>query len=406
MIDAQYWLDAPDTRPEIFLNTLSTLNTVLADWRQQWPDCGILALLPEARQALLAPLQQACRQQAMPLLGACFPHLVTSAGFSDQGIWLLRFNTMPAHALVPALPADSVQAATQLVAALPALSALPDAGADGENACPTLFLLFDGMLPHIGSILNQLYFRFRRQLHFSGVNAGSERFQPMPCLFDGEHLYGDGVMALLLPAGTRTLVEHGFPVSRALMQATSTEGNRIDHINGKPAFSVYQEIMWSEYGVQLTHENFYDYAVHFPFGVVTMLDVLVRIPVGFNEDGSLFCVGEVPPNAMLHLLRAPALEDSQCVNRIVHRLQGSHPPARSPLFLTFYCAGRRMHFGTEASQELAALQRASGSTELAGALSLGEIDTLPGLDVPRFHNACIVCIGQAQAQITAPDTGI
>lgn len=400
MIDAQYWLDMPTpaTGPDMYRNTLSA---VLADWQQQWPACGVLALLPEAGQSLLAPLQETCRQQGIPLLGAIFPHLVTASGFADRGMWLLRFNTMPVHVFIPELVADSVQAAAQLAAALPALSAdadstaapPPEGGETDEAGRPTLFLLFDGMLPHIGSILNQLYFRFRGQLYFSGVNAGSERFQPMPCLFDAERLHGEGVIALLLPASTRTLVEHGFPVSRALMQATSTEGNRIDHIDGKPAFSVYQEIMWSEYGVQLTHDNFYDYAVHFPFGVVTMLDVLVRIPVGFNEDGSLFCVGEVPPNAMLRLLRAPALEDSQCVSRLVRRLQQAESSSRPPAFLTFYCAGRRMHFGADASRELASLQTASGSTALAGALSLGEIDTLPGLDVPRFHNACIVCIG-------------
>jgi len=35
--------------------------------------------------------------------------------------------------------------------------------------------------------------------------------------------------------------------------------------------------------------------LHFPFGIIRANhEVLVRIPVALEEDGSLFCVGEVP----------------------------------------------------------------------------------------------------------------
>jgi len=106
----------------------------------------------------------------------------------------------------------------------------------------------------------------------------------------------------------------------------------------------------------------------------------------------LICVGEVPPNSMLRVLRAPELADSACV----HDLQATLGQATqaAPL-LTFYCAGRRMHFGAEAAQELHSVAQLPGCNGVFGALSLGEIDTLEGIDYPRFHNAAVVCVAAA-----------
>lgn len=120
--------------------------------------------------------------------------------------------------------------------------------------------------------------------------------------------------------------------------------------------------------------------------------MLVRIPVAFTDDGALVCVGEIPPNNRLRLLRAPDLERSHCVTQVAQALDplGSGA-ARNPL-LTFYCAGRRMHFGADAAREIAQLKAATQSPCIFGALSLGEIDSLEDLSLPRFHNAAIVCI--------------
>lgn len=166
----------------------------------------------------------------------------------------------------------------------------------------------------------------------------------MPCLFDNDQVIGDGVLGLVLPEQVSTSA-HGYPVAKSLMQATSTVGNRIELIDGRPAMDVYRDVIAAEFGIALTPENFYDYAVHFPFGVVSALDVMVRIPVGFDPDGSIYCVGEVPNQAILRLLRAPGAESNGCIDILAGAL-----PSRNERdwLLTFYCAGRRMHFGAAA----------------------------------------------------------
>ena len=361
----------------------SGLRATLQGWKAAFPEAGLLAVLPEGEKDQIGVLQEIARSLAIPLRGAVFPALLTAQGFSTSGLILLRLDPCPPWLMLDQL---SDQNGAQFAARLAEFCHDPLATGETGDA-PTLFFIFDGLLPNINTLLNRVHERLGPRVRYAGVNAGSESFQPMPCLFDEERLIQGGSIALLLPTNFRFAVEHQYPVSKTLFRATSTTGNRIDQIDGKPALTVYQALLKSEFGVDLTPENFYQYAVHYPFGLVMALDVLVRIPVGLTPEGAIHCVGEIPPNAILKLLRAPDLEESQCVERIASRL----PAASGKSLVTFYCAGRRMHFGDAAASELHHLQSGSQSTALLGALTLGEIGTDPEMGFPEFHNAALVC---------------
>ncbi|MFV5215482.1 FIST signal transduction protein [Azonexus caeni] len=356
----------------------------LAQWLDRLhashPGTLLFALLPEAEATRVGELQALCAARSIPLLGAVFPALIDGAAFRSNGVALLPLPEATDHFLVGDLAGDPVAAARDIANALAADSA------DG-NGAKDLFLVFDSMQPNTSSLLTYLFSELGRRFRYSGVCAGSETFQPIACLFDNQRSLGHGALGIVLPPTRKICVEHAYPVAKSLMRATSTQGNRIDRIDGKPAMAVYQQVIADDYGIALTHDNFYDYAVHYPFGLVGSLEILVRIPVAFNEDGSIFCVGEVPPDSMLRLLRAPALESSACIGRLIAELGTNANP-----LLTFYCAGRRMHFGPGASEELAELQRSAGTALQLGALSLGEIATDNDLGIPEFHNAALVCL--------------
>lgn len=137
----------------------------------------------------------------------------------------------------------------------------------------------------------------------------------------------------------------------------------------------------------ITVENFYDYGVHFPFGINRTDDEpLVRIPVAVQEDGSLYCIGEVPPNTSLSLLEAVPADSVETIDTIA-----SHPQLTSgELVLNFYCAGRRLHLGKEAHTELKVLGERLKPLTIMGAVSLGEIGNSITDSHPYFHNATLV----------------
>lgn len=363
------------------------LTQILTRWQAQFPRMGICALLPEAQKQAVTVLQTVCAKQQIPLIGGIFPALVKNGEFLTVGVWLLRFDVMPFYALHADLPVDaegserkSREIAAQITTHLQ----------DQREA--TLFMLFDAMVPNIGSILDETYLQLANRVHYAGANAGSETFQAMPCVFDGQQLVNNGVLFVLLDNHKGAILEHGYHAPPHIVYATSTVGNRISQIDWRPAFEVYQELVLNQYGVQITQENFYEHAVHYPFGIVRANHhVVIRIPVMLNEDGSLFCVGEVPANSVLTLLERPIVDTQETLRVLNDGLQAMNGHCAEQALLLFYCAGRRMHLGVEtATRELQEFAQLTGAEQVAGALSLGEIggSTLHGY--PLFHNATLV----------------
>lgn len=360
---------------------------VLAAWQAAHPRMGVLALLPEAERDAVAGLQALCARCKVPLVGAVFPALIDGETFRTHGVSLLCFPTMPHVTLRADLPRDAegaAQAAGEIAADVRAHL--------GDSKEATLFLLFDARVPNIATLLDELYLGLANRVHYMGANAGSETFKPMPCLFDGERLIQDGVLALLLEPHHGAILDHGYAAPARMRMATSTEGNRIAQIDWQPAFDVYRELVRTQFGVEITPENFYEYAVHFPFGIVRAnREILVRIPVSFEADGSLVCVGEVPPNALLTLLEAPAVDSVHTLDTLAAGLAAQNGSLADDELLLFYCAGRRMHLGAEAAtRELAALAQRVQTAGIAGALSLGEIGSSTQWGYPLFHNATLV----------------
>lgn len=358
----------------------SALQQCLQHWQAEAPDDTVLALLPEDEQARLPALQQHCTALGLRLVGGVFPALIHERAFVHSGAWLLRLPRGAQARLIGDLAADAGSAAAQLAQVIQA--ARPQPGA-------TLFMIFDAMLPHIASVLDELYLALADMVRYLGVNAGSESFQPMPCVFDNQQRLGNAVLCVLLPPGLQSALAHGYLSPADPVSVTASTGNRIASIDWQPAFEVYRQRVAQQYGVELNRDNFYQHAVHFPFGIALANgETLVRIPVALDPDGTIHCVGEVPEYAMLTLLQGPPPDAPQTIQTIAQEL------ARTPesgALLGFYCAGRRMHLGPAAECELAALSALAGDAPLAGALSLGEVGEQRNSSYPHFHNGALIC---------------
>jgi len=364
------------------------IKETLASWQAECPDMGVLALVPESAKDQVGQLQRICTAAGIRLAGGVFPELIVDGHFCREGCWLMRMDTVPLVLLQGNLPVDEdgvSQACEEMIGSIrPIISSCNDE--------MTLLLLFDALVPNVASYLDQLYLRLANRVHYAGGNAGSETFQPMPCLFDNEQVVGNGVLAVLLKHHHGALLEHGYALPEHAYTATATDGNRISHIDWKPAFEVYCELVRTQYGVEITRDNFYQYAVHFPFGIVRANhNVLVRIPVALGDDGSLFCIGEVPPHSMLTLLQAPEPGSHHTVDALLQGVSQLNGGTAGENMLLFYCAGRRMHMGvTPAETEVKDLLVRSGATQVVGALSLGEIGSSTVKGYPLFHNATLV----------------
>jgi hypothetical protein len=379
-----------DQMKPVLWKTLATvspqeIDAALQSWDGLPPGSGLLALVCEQEHGAVAMLQQGARTRDIPLVGAVVPGVIAGGRLQRHGALLLTLSPATQWEILP-LPRTG---ATTNEMALQALADFTDrhaAAAGGD----TLLLLIDAMTPDIASLLNRLYLDIGDQVSYAGSSVGSETFQSVPCLFDHEVFVQDAVLALLLHAHPGATMAHHYRGSDDLRVATATVGNRIRTIDGRPAFEVYRELMASEYGIPLEQDNFYRYAVHFPFALNRAQgEPLVRIPVATADDGSVFCSGEVPENALLSIVRAVEAGDLATA----HEVGGHVRSLGSTGVLGFYCAGRLMHLGEEAAiAELQALAGILAPAPLFGALSLGEIGCVGQQRYPAFHNATLVAI--------------
>ena len=252
-----------------------------------------------------------------------------------------------------------------------------------------MMLLVDATIADVASILARLYMEVGDQVNYAGVCVGSETFEPVPCLFDVEAFQGRAILALLLPEHPGATLAHGYRGNDALWVATATQGSKVETIEGRPAFEVYQELLSAEYGIQLDRENFYRHAVHFPFAINRAQgEALVRIPVQVCEDGSVHCSGEIAENALLSVVRAVEPGNPRTAAEV--GAAASSDAAGS--LLTFYCAGRYMHLDQgAATKELEVLRNEVAPLPVVGALCLGEIGS-GHQQYPVFHNATITAL--------------
>ncbi|WP_232368490.1 FIST signal transduction protein [Azospira inquinata] len=373
-------------RDGVYLEQLSEASVLaaLAAWGGGVAgDFHVLALVPEGERERVPLLQEACRQAGVVLAGGVFPQLLVDRELVGQGVVLLRIQGAPAPLLVEQV------SRTEAVEPLAARLADYVESGLGEEEEGALFCIFDGLVPNISTHLDAWYLALADRVRYFGVNGGSESFTPMPCLFDGERCLADGVLLQLLPRHPGAFLEHCYGVPEQVITATSAQGNRIVQIDWQPALERYREIMARQYGVAIDRDNFYQHAVHFPFGILRADgEVLVRIPVGLDDKGAIVCVGEIPPYAVLTLLDARQCGDAAAA--LARDLAQEPGMAAEPLVL-FYCAGRRMHLGSAAmAEEIGEVAQLTGHRRLLGALSLGEIGASARGGYPLFHNATLV----------------
>jgi hypothetical protein len=354
---------------------------------------GVLALLPENEKSAAAILQNAANSQGMPMAGAIFPALVKDDAFLTTGAWLICFDEMPKTWLYADLTPDPTDTAKFVDAFADSFSEYLDTFEDEDNI--TLFMIFDSLVSNIGTILDAFYARLADRVNYLGANGGSETFQPMPCLFDNNKIVNNGMLAMALLGHKGGILEHGYKEPEKIIHATSTEGNCITNIDWKPAFDVYSSFMLEEYKVEITRENFYEHSVHFPFGIMRANhSVIVRIPVALSDNGSLFCIGEVPPNSLLTLLRATEANSVYTIETLYKGLCSINTEAElnNSNLLLFFCAGRYLHLGEDAAiKELSYFKTLTKAAQVVGAKSLGEIGpSAHHNSYPVFHNAVLV----------------
>lgn len=302
----------------------------------------------------------------VPVFGGTFPSIIHQGRRLDHGTMVVGLADTVTVAVVSDLSKHGE-----------AMDAQVRRQCESITASPSLITLVDGLAKHIERFVESLYSLIGPRRDIVGCGAGSLDFIQKPCLFTNHGLIKDAAIVIGLPFTLSRGVQHGWEILDGPYLVTGSHGHVLETLNYQPAFDVYLERVEAASGLRFADHDFFSIAKTYPFGIERLDgELLVRDPI--RLDGrTLVCVGEVPENAIVYILKGQAGRLVDSAGAAASEARGAYNAGRSngtPSALVFDCISRVLFLATEFDRELDAISRGLGTLHHAfGALTLGEI---------------------------------
>jgi len=337
------------------------------------PSVGFLFASPA--HDLGRALRAAREASRASVIGCSTAGEITERGLTHGGLALLLVasDTITAHAgFSLGLRSDARSVADRLDHGL---AEAGKAAANDGRPHLTSVVLADGLAGTGERLVDDLHGRAVKGAQIVGGAAGDEgKFQSTVVGADTQAAR-DAVAALHVFDATRwgVGVNHGLRPTTARMRVTRATGNVVHELDGRPAFSAYQEHAATR-GVDLARERASPYLIGNELGVHSFDKIeRVRAPLRAGSDGSLSCAAEIPtgsmvsildgdPDSMIHAARAAATEAKHSLGE-----------RRAAGVLLFDCVCRGMILKSKFQRELEAVRSTFGDVPVAGFLTYGEI---------------------------------
>jgi len=244
----------------------------------------------------------------------------------------------------------------------------------GENLQKTILVFVDGLSSGVEAFKEEIFNNIGLKHNYIGGGSGSLTFERHASIISNKGLLLDsGVLAVLdVPSGVG--VAHGWQAVSEAMKVTEVDRNKIISLNWKPAFSVYQEVVEKLSNRLFSEEDFFSISKGFPFGISKVgTEMVVRDPIGIDKQGCIVCVGEVPQNAFVHILKGESLSLIEGARTAKKRAEEAFEQTiideENGVTLFIDCISRVLFLEDDFQKELDIVS----DERMIGALTLGEI---------------------------------
>jgi hypothetical protein len=358
--------------------TVDQLRAMVAEFEQQPDIRSILIFACDANGFTPHNTDTILKETGLTVFGGLFPQIIYGGSNFSRGTLIVGFWQLPQILVIPGLsdPGGDYEAVI-------------DDLYDASRPDKTMFVWVDGLSSRISTLIESLFNIFGLEQNYIGGGAGSLNFEQKPCLFTNNGLLEDCAVLALLDIESGIGVSHGWESVSGPFRVTAADSNVIQALDWEPAFQVYQRVVEDASGTAVTHENFFERAKGYPFGISRLgAEYIVRDPIVVNEDGSLVCVGEVPVESYVDILNGSTQSLVAASSQARRLAEESYTGPNSDSLIIFIdCISRVLYLQEDFDQELGAVYTAGD--RMVGALTLGEIAN-SGRDYLEFYNKTAV----------------
>ena len=335
---------------------------------------AVLIMACDANEFTKEKIDPILQKVHKPVFGAIFPEIIHQTDKLEKGTIVAGLTKSANVYLIPNLSDMDVDYEDIIDEKIP----------DFPNA-KTMFVFVDGLAKRISALIDSLFNIFGLEMNYIGGGAGSLSFVQKPVLFTNEGLMQDAAILALTDIESGVGVNHGWTDVEGPFKVTESDRNVIKTLDWKPAFQIYKEVVEKHSGKIFTDDNFFDIAKGYPFGISKLgAEKIVRDPLSLDENNCLVCVGEVPQDVFVHILKGDTESLVEAAKKALSlAVENFKPDASQKVTFFMDCISRVLFMGKEFSRELYAVS--DKSVPLIGALTLGEIAN-NGKDYLEFYN--------------------
>lgn len=340
------------------------------------PEMGVMLLVGEGSTLDVDKLIVLLNRKNITFFGAIFPKVIYDNQSYEDGIVIMPLNFVSAPKIIKGLDTGEIQISNKEI--------LGD-----ENFSYITYV--DGLSAQISKYLVTLYNELGSGCHVIGGGAGALSFVQKPCIFTHEGFFQDVAVVAVIKNKCKLGAAHGWDELKGPFVATKTNKNIIEELNWEPAFEVYRNAIKDDVGELISIERFSEFAGSYPFGMYKDgMEKIVRDPIATTDEGALICVGEVPENTVLHILKG---EEKNLIEAAQKATSDALNEKNAVLqdILVIDCISRTLFLKEAYKKELDGIKKEleSQPINVNGALSLGEIASL-GEGYLEFYNKTIV----------------
>lgn len=315
----------------------------------------------------------------VPVAGGVFTQLIHDQQHHEKGYLVLGWPEAVLVRHVAGLSDPEVDFTDSVSAAL------------GDTLESTSLMVWvDGLSSRIAAFLDGLYDVMGADVAYFGGGAGSLSFVQKPSLFSNQGMLQDHAQLVCMTQPVSLGVDHGWQPFSGPFVVTQSRGNVVQSLDFQPAFQVYQNQVQADSGQVFRGDNFFDIAKGYPFGMEKAdHSLVVRDPIS-TDGNALICVGEVPVNSVVYLLKGQADQLIAAASQGASRVRAG----AGPVFMVD-CISRVLFLQGRFDEELQAVQATVGGRPVVGALTLGEVAN-GGDYCLEFYNKTVVLAGLTQ----------
>ncbi len=345
---------------------------------------GLLILSCDENDFKPDVIDEILQNVSIPLFGGIFPAIIHGREKLQRGTIIAGLSRKPEVHIVPELSDPNIDYE----------NALDDAFNETGND-KTMFVFVDGYSRKISSLIESMYDVYGLKFNYIGGGAGSINPSALDmsntcCLFTNDGLIKDSAVLALVDIKSSIGVNHGWQKISGPYRVTESKDNAIISLDWKPAFEVYKEIIKEHSGITITHENFFDVAKCFPFGISRIeSEIIVRDPFTV-DDNSLIVATEIPQETFVDILTGDNDSIVEAAKKSYTEAMDNSPEGQNKTIFLIDCISRILFLGDDYSREITAV--AQDDYPLIGALSLGEIADSGGDYMELYNKTCVVGI--------------